>query len=77
MGRMPRAITHAIEKAKIEDFRPYDFRHTFASRLAMAGVDLNTIRELLGHEDISTTLIYAHLTHDHRKEAVSRVFDED
>ncbi|WP_430416819.1 phage integrase [Marinobacter adhaerens] len=76
MGRMPRAITHAIERAKIEDFRPYDFRHTFASKLAMAGVDLNTIRELLGHEDISTTLIYAHLTHDHRKEAVSKVFDD-
>jgi len=77
MERMPGAITSAIQRAKIEDFRPYDFRHTFASRLAMGGVDLNTIRELLGHEDISTTLIYAHLTHDHRKEAVSRVFDED
>ena len=74
MERLPRAITRAIESAQIEDFRPYDFRHTFASRLALAGVDLNTIRELLGHEDISTTLIYAHLTHDHRKEAVMRVF---
>ncbi|MEA1079548.1 site-specific integrase [Marinobacter qingdaonensis] len=74
MERLPRAITRVIENAQIEDFRPYDFRHTFASRLALAGVDLNTIRELLGHEDISTTLIYAHLTHDHRKEAVARVF---
>jgi integrase len=74
MDRLPRAITRAISASKIEDFRPYDFRHTFASRLALAGVDLNTIRELLGHEDISTTLIYAHLTHDHRKEAISNVF---
>lgn len=42
--------------------------------LALKGVDLNTISELLGHEDIATTLIYAHLTHDHRKEAVAKVF---
>jgi len=74
MDRLPRAITRAISAAKIDDFRPYDFRHTFASRLALGGVDLNTIRELMGHEDIAMTLIYAHLTHDHRKEAVSRVF---
>ncbi len=75
MDRMPRAITRAISAAKINDFRPYDFRHTFASRLALGGVDLNTIRELLGHEDIAMTLIYAHLTHDHRKEAISKVFE--
>lgn len=74
MDRMPRAVTKAIKAAKIKDFRPYDFRHTFASRLALGGVDLNTIRELMGHKDISQTLIYAHLTHDHRKEAVTRVF---
>ncbi|AOY88674.1 hypothetical protein BKP64_11095 [Marinobacter salinus] len=74
MDRLPRAVTRAIKAAKISNFRPYDFRHTFASRLALGGVDLNTIRELMGHEDISQTLIYAHLTHDHRKEAVSRVF---
>ncbi|WP_040886504.1 integrase family protein [Marinobacter santoriniensis] len=74
MDRMPRAVTKTIREAKIKDFRPYDFRHTFASRLALGGIDLNTIRELMGHEDISQTLIYAHLTHDHRKEAVARVF---
>lgn len=74
MDRMPRAVTRAIRSAGIENFRPYDFRHTFASRLALGGVDLNTIRELMGHEDIAMTLIYAHLTHDHRKEAISSVF---
>ncbi|MAH01446.1 MAG: integrase, partial [Pseudomonadales bacterium] len=63
MDRMPRAITRTITACDLEDFRPYDFRHTFASKLAIAGVDLNTIRELLGHETIQMTLIYAHLAY--------------
>jgi integrase len=75
MDRMPRAITRIIAACKLDDFRPYDFRHTFASKLALAGVDLNTIRELMGHETIQMTLIYAHLTQDHRRQAIAKVFD--
>lgn len=48
-------------------------RHTFASHLAMQGVDLTTIASILGHADISTTLIYAHLTKDHIKSAVEKL----
>jgi len=63
----------AITKAKIRGFSWHCLRHTFASRLVMAGVDLRTIQELLGHKSIGMTVRYSHLAPKHTLAAVERL----
>ena len=59
-----------MKKAEITDFRFHDLRHTFATRLAQAGVDLYKISKLLGHKNIRTTQRYAHHCPDSLRDGV-------
>ncbi len=73
-GEIPsRWFTRVCKEVEIRDFTWHSLRHTFASRLVMAGVDLRTVQELMGHRTITTTMRYAHLAPAHQAEAVERL----
>ena len=62
---------NALKESGIEDFKLHHLRQTFASNLVMAGVDLMTVKELLGHKTIGMTLRYAHLAPERKMKAVN------
>ena len=62
-----------LKKCNIKNFRFHDLRHTFASWLAIKGISLYTIKELLGHKSIEMTQRYAHLSPDVRFNAVEQL----
>lgn len=53
----------------------YDFRHTFATRMAEAGIDLATLAAILGHNSIRMVQKYVHITAQHKRAAMVR-YDE-
>jgi integrase len=73
LTRIDTAWRSLMKLAKVKNFRFHDCRHDFASRLVMAGVPLNTVRELLGHASLEMTMKYAHLAPHHLHSAVANL----
>jgi len=63
----------ALKKSGIKKCTIHSLRHTFATRAIMAGVDIVTVQELLGHKTIAMTKRYAHPTPEHKRRAVNLV----
>ena len=68
-----RVYLTALEKAGIKDIVWHTLRHTCASRLVMAGVDIRTVQEIMGHKTLAMTMRYSHLSGDHLTRAVNRI----
>jgi site-specific recombinase XerD len=62
-----------MKLAGLRNFRLHDCRHHFASKLVQAGLDLYTVKELLGHSEIAMTERYSHLALDNLRVAVEKV----
>jgi integrase len=70
-----KSFARALKNAGVKDFHFHDLRHTFASHLVMKGVDIMTVKELLGHKTLAMTLRYAHLAPSHKIRAVDVLDD--
>ena len=68
-----RDLVNICDRLEIENVNLHTFRHAFASHLVMSGADLPTVQKLLGHKDIKTTMIYAHLAPEHLKHAINKL----
>lgn len=73
LGSVKTAFKGSLERAEVAPLRFHDLRHTFATRLVGIGVDLLTIKELLGHTSITMTMRYAHPSQENMRVAVERL----
>lgn len=69
----PKSFRAAVTSAKLKDVDLYTLKHTAASRMVRAGVDLITVTELIGHSDVKTTMIYCHSSSETKREAVEKM----
>jgi integrase len=70
IGDIKRSFHTACRKAGITDFRFHDLRHTYASHLAMRGMHIRALQELLGHKSVIMTQRYSHLAPEQLQNAV-------
>jgi integrase len=73
IGSIRKAFNNACRRAGIKTLTFNTLRHTFATRLVLAGVDLATVSKLLGHSTIQMTMRYAHPTPEALKSEVLRL----
>lgn len=67
------AHTGTLKRSKVRAFRLYDLRHTWATRAAMAGIDLVTLAAMLGHSRVQMVMRYAHPTEEHQFNAMKKL----
>jgi len=73
---LQKAIKVATLKSGIpKKVSPHVFRHSFATHLLLDGVDIRNIQQLLGHKDVSTTMIYTHVLREHQRATIVSPLD--
>lgn len=74
-----RAVYDMLKKVQEEigvDFNFHDLRHTFCSNLVQSGMDVSVVRMIMGHEHLSTTQKYTHLSNPYIEDSLSRYWNQ-
>ena len=69
--RIEQIVARCLQSAGLSGFSPHKLRHTAATLMYQGGVDMLALKEILGHENVSTTQIYTHINREQLKKAVA------